>query len=47
MVVSGHVHSYSRTCEVYNAMCVGAKQGGITHVVVGTGGHESSSISST
>ena len=44
VVVSGHVHSYSRTCQVSNTVCVGANEGGIPHIVAGTGGHKISKI---
>lgn len=38
MVISGHVHSYLRTCSVLHGSCVGQEDGGIAHVIVGTGG---------
>jgi hypothetical protein len=36
LLIAGHIHSYERTCAVYQERCVGS--GGVTHVVVGTGG---------
>lgn len=44
VVLSGHVHSYYRTCAVYDERCVGRVGGGIVHVVVGSGGHELSDV---
>ena len=38
MVLAGHFHSYERTCAVYNYQCIGRKNGGITHLTIGTGG---------
>ena len=35
LLIAGHIHSYERTCAVYQERCVSS---GITHVVVGTGG---------
>ena len=36
LLIAGHIHSYERTCAVYQEHCVSS--GGVTHVVVGTGG---------
>ena len=36
LFIAGHIHSYERTCAVYQERCVNS--GGVTHVVVGTGG---------
>jgi len=33
----GHIHSYERTCPMYNNTCV---SDGITQVLIGMGGHE-------
>jgi hypothetical protein len=44
LVVSGHVHSYHRTCAVLGGRCVGGAGGGVTHVVVGSAGKRLSSI---
>eukprot|EP00884_Botryococcus_braunii_P007140 jgi/Botrbrau1/16427/Bobra.0142s0026.1 len=45
VVLSGHVHSYSRTCNVVNNICLtNNREGGATHVVVGCGGHKLSSV---
>lgn len=38
MVLGGHYHGYERTCAVVGGQCVGAGQGGIVHVTIGTGG---------
>ena len=35
LLISGHIHSYERTCAVYQERCV---SNGVTYVVVGTGG---------
>jgi len=32
-----HIHSYERTCPVYQQQCV---QDGVTHVLIGMGGHD-------
>ena len=32
-----HIHSYERTCPVYQNKCV---KDGVTHVLIGMGGHE-------
>ena len=33
----GHIHSYERTCPMYQQRCV---EGGVTHVLIGMGGHD-------
>eukprot|EP01084_Bolivina_argentea_P261749 442465_1 len=38
LVLTGHFHSYQRTCFVYNSKCVGQKGGGIMHIMIGTAG---------
>ena len=38
-MLSGHVHSYMRTCPVYKLKCVGLDNGGIIHLIIGTAGH--------
>eukprot|EP00193_Tetraselmis_chui_P004558 CAMPEP_0177763180 /NCGR_PEP_ID=MMETSP0491_2-20121128/6735_1 /TAXON_ID=63592 /ORGANISM="Tetraselmis chuii, Strain PLY429" /LENGTH=542 /DNA_ID=CAMNT_0019279273 /DNA_START=314 /DNA_END=1942 /DNA_ORIENTATION=+ len=45
VVINGHVHSYLRTCPIYNKDCVGRDYGGVVHLVIGTGGHKLSHIS--
>ena len=37
LVLSGHVHAYARTCNVYNERCVDSASGGMTHVTLGEG----------
>ncbi|KAA6417699.1 MAG: nucleotide pyrophosphatase phosphodiesterase [Trebouxia sp. A1-2] len=44
LVVSGHVHSYARTCNVYDEQCVDNLDKGTTHVTLGCGGHKLSDI---
>lgn len=36
IVLSGHVHAYARTCNVYEHKCVSESFGGTTHVTLGT-----------
>eukprot|EP01006_Ploeotia_vitrea_P031255 TRINITY_DN63577_c1_g2_i1.p2 TRINITY_DN63577_c1_g2~~TRINITY_DN63577_c1_g2_i1.p2 ORF type:complete len:601 (+),score=287.99 TRINITY_DN63577_c1_g2_i1:46-1848(+) len=36
--LTGHYHSYERTCAVYKQKCVGQQNGGVTNIVVGTAG---------
>jgi acid phosphatase type 7 len=43
-VISGHVHSYSRSCPVIHRKCTPFKHGGILHVIAGSGGHKLSTI---
>ena len=38
LVLAGHFHSYERVCAVYNYTCIGSKNGGITHLTIGTAG---------
>ncbi|PSC73373.1 inactive purple acid phosphatase 2 [Micractinium conductrix] len=45
LVLSGHVHSYSRTCNVLKERCVPADEGGMTHIIVGCAGHKLTDIS--
>ena len=40
LVLSGHVHSYARTCNVLNERCVHMEEGGMTHITLGCGGHK-------
>lgn len=40
LVLSGHVHSYARTCNVLNEHCVDMNEGGMTHITLGCGGHK-------
>ena len=44
LVLSGHVHSYARTCNVYNEKCVDNLDKGTTHVTIGCGGHKLSEV---
>ena len=44
LVLSGHVHSYARTCNVYNEKCVDNLDKGTTHVTMGCGGHQLSDV---
>lgn len=39
LVLSGHVHAYSRTCNALDGRCVDSDEGGMVHITVGTGGH--------
>jgi hypothetical protein len=43
MVLSGHVHSYYRSCSVNQEVC-SDDQTGIVHFVIGTGGHPLSDV---
>lgn len=43
-VLSGHVHSYSRSCTVIDRECVVHEKGGVLHVIAGSGGHKLSKI---
>lgn len=45
LVVSGHVHSYSRTCNVLDEECIPADQGGMTHIIAGCAGHKLTDVS--
>lgn len=40
LVVSGHVHSYARTCNVLDKKCIPIVNGGTTHITLGCGGHK-------
>ncbi|KAK9829258.1 hypothetical protein WJX72_004835 [[Myrmecia] bisecta] len=44
MVLSGHVHAYARTCNVYNGECVADADGGATHITLGCGGRKLSRV---
>lgn len=44
LVLSGHVHSYARTCNVYNERCVDNLDKGTTHITLGCGGHKLSDV---
>lgn len=44
LVLSGHVHSYSRTCNVEGGRCVDPAEGGMIHATVGCGGHQLSGV---
>ena len=35
LVLSGHVHAYARTCNVYRERCISNADGGTTHVTLG------------
>ena len=41
MVLSGHVHAYARTCNVYRERCISNADGGTTHVTLGEHTHGS------
>mmetsp|Transcript_35139 Transcript_35139/g.91248 ORF Transcript_35139/g.91248 Transcript_35139/m.91248 type:complete len:550 (+) Transcript_35139:375-2024(+) len=45
VAINGHVHSYLRTCPLYNKECLGRDVGGVVHLVIGTGGHKLSDAS--
>ena len=42
-VLSGHVHSYYRSCSVFRETCADDNSG-IVHLVIGTGGHVLSDV---
>ncbi|GLI58698.1 hypothetical protein VaNZ11_000448, partial [Volvox africanus] len=44
VVVSGHVHTYYRSCSAAGGKCVLDERKGIVHLVVGTAGHELSDV---
>ncbi|GIL47011.1 hypothetical protein Vafri_3850 [Volvox africanus] len=44
VVVSGHVHTYYRSCSAAGGKCVLDERKGIVHLVVGTAGHELSNV---
>lgn len=44
LVLSGHVHSYARTCNVFNEKCVDNLDKGTTHVTLGCGGRKLSDV---
>lgn len=44
LVITGHVHSYSRTCNVLDERCRDQEEGGMTHVTVGCAGRKLSSV---
>jgi len=44
LVLSGHVHSYARTCNVLGGKCIDMDQGGMTHITLGCGGHKLSDV---
>ena len=45
LYISGHVHAYARTCNVWRGgQCVPRSVGGTTHVLAGTGGRKLSDI---
>ena len=39
LVLSGHVHAYARTCNVYRKRCISNADGGTTHVTLGEHSH--------
>jgi hypothetical protein len=43
-VLSGHIHNYSRSCPIIGGKCVSHADGGILHVIAGTGGHKLSKL---
>lgn len=44
LVLSGHVHAYARTCNVYNDRCVDPATGGMMHITLGCGGRKLSDV---
>ena len=44
LVLSGHVHAYARTCNVFREECVREKWGGTTHITLGCGGRKLSDV---
>ena len=44
LVLSGHVHDYARTCNVLDKRCVHERDGGMSHITVGTAGHKLSDV---
>ena len=44
LVVSGHVHSYSRTCNVRAGRCLRPERGGTVHLTVGCAGRKLSDV---
>lgn len=44
LVVGGHIHSYSRTCNVAKGVCVKEKDGGMVHATIGSGGRKISKV---
>lgn len=44
VVVSGHLHAYSRTCAVIDKHCVPLEQGSIMHVITGSAGRKLDNI---
>lgn len=44
LVLSGHVHDYARTCNVLDKRCVRERDGGMSHITVGTAGHKLSDV---
>ena len=39
LVIWGHLHSYERTCPVFNHTCTAQGQGGVVHITLGTAGY--------
>lgn len=35
LVLSGHVHAYARTCNVFKEHCIDNDDGGTTHITLG------------
>lgn len=44
VVASGHVHAYSRSCPVVSKHCKPSEEGGILHVITGSGGRKLSNV---
>ena len=38
LVLSGHVHAYSRTCNALDGRCMDSDEGGMVHITVRWGG---------
>ncbi|KAK9868893.1 hypothetical protein WJX84_002861 [Apatococcus fuscideae] len=44
LVLSAHVHSYSRSCNIMDGRCVDFDEGGTTHLIIGCGGRKLSRV---
>lgn len=44
VVVSGHVHSYFRSCPLFRGVCAEDPKQGIAHITIGSGGMEISDL---
>ena len=39
VAIWAHVHTFARTCPLFNNSCVPSHEGGVRHLIVGTGGN--------